>query len=346
MEEIKNIMKRYAGIAEAIPSVGIILSEDMRVMFSNKKGIDLLISMGNPYQNGLTLFEQIPEFGENNPDFDLAKVKEEYAVEDWYNNKKLYLRFYFKKTKVDGVLLPVLFIIDKTESRQNKEEAEGVLESYKKLLSILGHDFMSPLNSMIGFLELSMEDETLEYQSMILKSANSIFEQLSQVLALSKKDYKSISKIEKKQLFLSKIVDDAIGLNTPVALNQEISLNNGVLKNVELVSNKTILISVISNLINNAIKFSHKRGRVYLLSRRRDNNIEILIKDSGIGMSPKEVELLFSMKRFSKVGNNHQLGNGVGMINTKSSIEELGGSISVSSTKGNGSVFTITLPLE
>ncbi len=318
----------------------------MTILFSNKKGIDLLKELGTPYKKGLNLFKQIPEFRSKHADFDLSTVEDDFIVEDWYHNKTLYLQFYFKITEIEGVNLPVLFIIDKTKSRKNKEKAEKALEKYTELLSVLGHDFISPFNSMIGFLDLSIREKKLDYLPIVLKSANSILEQALQLLSLVKKDSNSILQIDKEEVDLNILVEQAISLNSTVALSQKIRVSNGIISKEKLYVNKTILLSIISNLVNNAIKFSYKGGRVNIISITNKDSIDILIIDNGVGMTVEEKKLLFSMEKFSKIGNNDQIGNGIGMINTQSLVHQLGGTIEMSSEKAKGSVFTVTLPLK
>ena len=100
------------------------------------------------------------------------------------------------------------------------------------------------------------------------------------------------------------------------------------------------------NLINNAIKFTPNNGKVEIFIKEEGENAKITVKDSGIGLSKKELEKLFKLKsHFSKLGTNRETGTGLGLLIVKDFVKKNSGEISCESILGKGSEFSFTIPL-
>ena len=117
------------------------------------------------------------------------------------------------------------------------------------------------------------------------------------------------------------------------------------LKDVYFYGDENLLFQLWTNLIDNAIKFSNENGNISVsIEINSENKIEVKIKDNGIGMDSEELEMIY--KRFYQIDKSHSgEGSGLGLSIAKRIIELSGGNINVDSKKGNGTTFTITLPL-
>jgi signal transduction histidine kinase len=103
---------------------------------------------------------------------------------------------------------------------------------------------------------------------------------------------------------------------------------------------------VVRNLLSNALKFSFEGGVIQILTQRFDKEIHVKVKDSGMGMDENTVEALSEPERtVSTMGTKDEKGTGLGISLCKEYLEKAGGELQIESTKGQGSTFTIKLPL-
>lgn len=102
------------------------------------------------------------------------------------------------------------------------------------------------------------------------------------------------------------------------------------------------VMQVVSNFVNNAIKFTEK-GSIRISYKREGNNLRVSVQDTGIGISENDRKRIF--ERFIKI-NEFKQGTGLGLTISRTIIESLNGTIGVDSVKGSGSTFWFTLPLE
>jgi signal transduction histidine kinase len=108
-----------------------------------------------------------------------------------------------------------------------------------------------------------------------------------------------------------------------------------------------MLNSILQNLISNAIKFTRKNGEVKIESILSDGYVIIKIIDNGVGMKENDINKLFKIdQQISYVGTMDETGTGLGLLLCKEMVELNGGTISVESEAGKGSVFSFTLPTE
>ena len=98
----------------------------------------------------------------------------------------------------------------------------------------------------------------------------------------------------------------------------------------------------ISNLVDNAVKFSSEGGNVSVDTDQRDDVVVIQVCDDGIGIEPEELDIIF--ERFYRGGNHTKSGSGLGLAIAKSVVEAHGGNVQVDSSIGTGSIFTLEIP--
>lgn len=225
-----------------------------------------------------------------------------------------------------------------------KERAEESDRLKSAFISNMSHEIRTPLNSIVGFSGIMADIDNAEER----KKYSGIIESSNKQLLLLIDEVLDLSKIESGTLEFN---------YTPVKLNDlcretimmhqlQSSLASLMLElpddDICIRTDKSRLMQVISNLINNAIKFIPK-GTITLGYRLITDFVEFYVQDTGIGISEENLGKIFN--RFEKV-NHFAPGTGLGLSICKSIVEHLGGDISVSSEVGVGSVFSFRIPLQ
>ncbi|WP_017731244.1 PAS domain S-box protein [Nafulsella turpanensis] len=235
-----------------------------------------------------------------------------------------------------------------------KERAELVAESKENFLSSVSHELRTPLNAVIGLTHHMLENEPREDQledlNILKFSAENLLNLINDILDLSKIEAGKV-KIEKvpfkpedvinrlKQSFLAQA--EAKGLSFRVYLNDHIP--------EQLLGDPHRLIQILTNLLSNAIKFTPKGSvEVYLSADLSGNGgyaLTISVKDTGRGIAPEQLDLIFDkFEQAPQDRDQYVGGTGLGLSITRQLVELQNGEISVNSTPGQGSTFTVTLP--
>lgn len=239
------------------------------------------------------------------------------------------------------------------EKLKKSEQALIELNATKdKLFSIIAHDLRSPFNTTLGFVEILKEDmnilseeEIQEHIEVIYNSLNSQFKLLENLLNWARLQTGKM-KVELKEILLARFADDIIDLLSANAKEKQIIINNKIEKNINISADENMLRSIINNLICNAIKFTNSGGSVTLSSKFVDDNHQIIVSDTGVGMMPDDIESIFNIDRqHTTLGTYGEEGTGLGLALVKEMIEKHNGTIVAKSEVGKGSDFIFTLPI-
>ncbi len=123
---------------------------------------------------------------------------------------------------------------------------------------------------------------------------------------------------------------------------KELILDNLLTDECSVFSDKNMTLSVLRNVLSNAIKFSHKKGIITVKNHQTDTETKIMITDRGVGMSPDKVEVLFHLKeKKSTLGTNREKGTGLGMVLVKDFMEMNNGSVTIESQPNQGTTVTL-----
>jgi len=232
-----------------------------------------------------------------------------------------------------------------------KEKAEESDRLKTAFLHNMSHEIRTPLNAISGFASLlsdpdNTEEELNSYSQIIQNNSTQLVSIVSDILTISslqtKQEPITISNVsindlltELHTMFKQKAEENKISLNVKKQLTDNQS---------EIFTDKTKITQVISNLITNALKFTHE-GFIEFGYQLKDNYLEFYVKDSGIGINPEAQNKIF--ERFHQADqsiNKSYGGTGLGLAISKAYIELLGGKIWVQSELGKGSTFYFTLP--
>lgn len=217
-----------------------------------------------------------------------------------------------------------------------------------KLFSIVAHDLRSPLASIQSYLELLTayplkEEEKKEIELKLLSLTKNTSNMMANLLSWSKSQLEGV-KVSVQCLNLLKTMREMLKVETSIANEKEISLTYHIDESIYVKADPNMLLLVIRNLISNAIKFTQMGGNIQVMAVI-DNDCLISITDSGIGIAEADQKHVFSLKAKSTFGTNNEKGVGLGLILCKEFIELQNGSISFVSALGEGTSFTITVPV-
>lgn len=245
-----------------------------------------------------------------------------------------------------------LFLQDALEAAQRSTKAKS------EFFSGMSHDMRTPLNAIIGCCDLAQKSHEAgntakaeEYLKKIHFAANQLLELINDILEMSKMeagkqnlDLREINLEEILQktadLFRDKILED--GKTLEVLLD---------IRDTRVLGDERKLIQILNNLLSNAVKYSNKGASIRLMARQfavqPHSKYQIVVEDTGIGMSPEFLERLFDpYSRETTFTARATVGTGLGMSIVKSLVQQLNGEISVDSKLGEGSRFTVTIPME
>jgi len=229
---------------------------------------------------------------------------------------------------------------------QNSSRAEG------EFLAVVSHEIRTPMNGVLGMAQLlqmtELTEEQRRYVETIQSSGETLLTIINDILDLSKLDAGKVT-LAARPVDLRSVVADVIDLLRPQAQHKGLYLDTEIDKSVPpwIVGDATRLKQVLTNLVGNAVKFTH-HGGVQVFGRILPDatTLECKVVDSGIGIPADKTPRLF--KKFSQVDssiNRRYGGTGLGLVITKRLVEGMGGTISVESKQRQGSTFTFCLPV-
>ena len=152
--------------------------------------------------------------------------------------------------------------------------------------------------------------------------------------------------ISKKAFNVVTLIESNIDLVTDTALRKGVTVEFSMAEVPNAYADKDMVDFIIRNLISNALKFTRKGDAIRLEVEEAEDFLEIRVKDTGVGMTPKQIEqLLHSEKENNSTkGTQNEVGTGLGFAISKDFVQRNGGVVQITSKKGKGSIFSFTLP--
>lgn len=221
-----------------------------------------------------------------------------------------------------------------------------------KFLSIIAHDLKNPFGAIIGFSDLmlkkyyELDDETLLKGLRTIESASSHAHKLLENLLIWTQNQTGKRQFNPEILNLKTQVKESIRMIESTAIKKGISIVVKIKEALPVIADKNMIDSILRNLVSNAIKFSHKGGKVKVTVTEYDHELHISVTDHGVGISPERLSAIFEIdKRTHTAGTENEQGTGLGLILCKDFVTRHNGRIWAESTPGKGSIFTFSLPL-
>lgn len=261
----------------------------------------------------------------------------------WFNSN---VRAY--KFNEDGTPSKVVsYTSNITLQREKESELIRVKEADKlksAFLANMSHEIRTPLNAIVGFSDIVAETpdekERKEYLEIIHKNNDLLLHLIDDILDFSRIESGTleyhITETDIKEICGEVYLANSLKMRPDVKL-----LFDKELPSIRLKTDPQRVMQVVSNFVNNAIKFTEK-GSITISYKREGNSLRVSVQDTGIGISEENRARIF--ERFIKV-NEFKQGTGLGLTISKTIIGNLNGTIGVDSVKGSGSTFWFTLPL-
>ncbi|MDZ7719797.1 MAG: two-component regulator propeller domain-containing protein [Balneolaceae bacterium] len=276
--------------------------------------------------------------------------------------------FYLGIVALSGILIVVAFryrlrsiqiynrqlerkVDERTEElKVSNEELKKHIEEKNKLQSILAHDLKNPFSAILGYIELIKnefeqkgEHEQVDMMKMLLDSGRNTLALLENLLQWSNSKEGGLEpKFE--SIDITELVDQAISMTDAQSTFKNIFVRNLIEKPHYVRADRNMILSVIRNLISNAIKFSGRDSIVEISLEEKDDKVIVSVEDSGVGIPQEEQDKLFTAEKMQqKVGTQGEKGIGMGLMLCKEFIEKHNEEIWVTSAPKKGSTFSFSL---
>jgi len=246
------------------------------------------------------------------------------------------------------------------EIKLKNEELSSLNAEKDKFFSIIAHDLKGPFNGFLGLTQVMAEelpnltsDEIQKIAVSMRNSANNLYHLLENLLEWSQIQQGAIP-FNPEVIQLGLVASNSIDIIYESAERKDIEISNQIADGLFAFADRNMIQTIIRNIVFNAIKFTHKGGKVILSARATTGNyLEISIQDTGTGMSRYMVENLFRIDvKTSRKGTDGELSTGLGLLLCKEFVEKHGGKIWVESEEANllagksgGSTFYFTVPI-
>ncbi len=229
------------------------------------------------------------------------------------------------------------------------QELERVNEEKDKMFSIVSHDLRSPIDTILGFLEvLSADilepDEKVEIETQLRDKVKNTSELILNLLFWSKAQMNGVT-VSLAPVSLMDLLDEARTFLLSNAAKKSIKITYNISRETEVVADKDMLRIILRNIIGNAIKFTNSGGEVAIKLTQKGSDAEISIKDNGIGIPVAKQGEMFSLKSGTTFGTENEKGIGLGLMLCKEFMGYQNGKIWFESEEGKGSTFYLSLPL-
>lgn len=253
----------------------------------------------------------------------------------------------------DGIIDMVCVNYDITELKETerkliaaRDKAEELDRLKSAFLANMSHEIRTPLNAIVGFSSLLTETEDMkdrkQYMAIIQENTELLLQLISDILDLSKMEsgaFEFVKSDTDVNLLCSEIIRS---LRMKVPAGVELVFEE-CLPGCHVWADKNRLNQVISNFINNALKFTFSGSITLGYYRQTDGYLRFYVRDTGMGIPKNKIKTVFD--RFVKL-NSFVHGTGLGLSICKSLVEQMGGTIGVESEEGEGSCFWFTYPYQ
>jgi heavy metal sensor kinase len=230
---------------------------------------------------------------------------------------------------------------------QMLDRIEALLKEIKEMSENIAHDLRSPITRIRGIAEVTLTSSKTasEYEGMAastIEECDRLLDMINTMLMISKTEA-GLSKLTKEDADLSAIVRQACELFEPIAEDKNVHLSGEVPDGIHLRGDTPMIQRMISNLIDNAIKYTPSGGMARVTVSKNRDRVIVTIKDTGVGVSQAELPRIF--ERFYRCDHSRSHpGIGLGLSLARAVARAHGGDIEVASAPNQGSIFTITLP--
>jgi two-component system phosphate regulon sensor histidine kinase PhoR len=228
-------------------------------------------------------------------------------------------------------------------------EIERLERIRKDFVANVSHELRTPLAAISGYAETLLEgaledrENSRRFAAIILDKARQLTNIVSDLLVLS--TLESGKPPAPEPISLRESIESALRTVEPVARARGVNVAFKSAEDLDVLGHEVRLEQVFVNLLDNAIKFNRPDGEVHVEIAREDGRAVVHVRDTGLGIPSRDLPRIFErFYRVDKARSRATGGTGLGLAIVKHAVEQMGGSVSVESRLGQGSVFTVALP--
>lgn len=235
------------------------------------------------------------------------------------------------------------------ELEKEKKYIQELEQLKTNFVSLISHDLKTPIAKIQAIadrlLRTFRDKELTDDLSSLRDSSNELHKYIQTILKITQVEARSFH-LKKEPTDVNGLIEDVIEKLDTLARNKEITIQKNLdpLFSVEL--DPTMIQEVISNLIENAIKYTPSGGNIYITSKEIDDDVMVIVKDTGVGVSEEEINRIW--EKFYR-GKKHDLttkGTGIGLYLVKYFVELHGGNVFLRSKEGHGTEIGFSIPIE
>lgn len=303
------------------------------------------------YKDSVMNTEILSKVNELETQYETSKKEKENELlkaELAYKNE---IQIYYVIILVMGSVFIILSIFWIRKISNTNRQLKELNATKDKFFTIIAHDLKNPFSTLMGFSKMLEEDfkentdeENVAALSALYESSRSGFKLLENLLDWSKSQTGAL-KFNPIKLNLREIADSIIKLLNQTANSKNIKLESYIDANVFVNADEEMISTTLRNIISNALKFTNSGGNVEIFAENKNGDVEIRIKDNGVGIKKEDLDKLFKLEQHHTTpGTNLEKGTGLGLIICKEFVEKNSGTILVESMPGIGTEFKIKLP--
>ncbi|MPZ40331.1 MAG: response regulator [Rhizobiales bacterium] len=233
-----------------------------------------------------------------------------------------------------------------------RDQAETANRAKSRFLAMVSHEVRTPLNGILGMTDLlrdtTLTPEQATYVKAVKTSGEALLSLIEEILDFSKIEAGRVD-LDVREFDLDTLVEETVELIAPRAQAKELEIASYVEDALprRVIGDAARLRQVLLNLAGNAVKFTDRGGVAIIVEGGvRPGAIDILVRDSGIGIAPEEHDRIFMEFEQADGGIARKFGGtGLGLSISKRIVERMGGRIAVESVPGSGTTFRVSLPL-
>ncbi len=236
------------------------------------------------------------------------------------------------------------------KATQLEEQTRALQELHtlkNKLFSIIAHDLRTPMHALRNIFDYMSKNkmparEIKAFIPDVVSDINNTTELMDNLLHWAKSQMGGVN-VQPGEINISELTDEILRLHHPQAKNKQINFTSTILPGIFASGDIDMIKLVFRNLVSNAVKYTSRGGSITIEAAETDAEVEIFVRDTGIGMDAETLDRINEGNFFTSNGTSNESGTGLGLMLSREFIEKNGGQLNVVSQPGVGSVFSFTL---